>query len=74
MQIVKNLINKSKPLSGVFRTVANSFLRSQEFQSAAKRRKKCLCGAQDVQLLLTIAHTDKAPINQLQEEKALRSL
>lgn len=30
MQIVKNLINKSKPLSVVFRTVANSFLLSQE--------------------------------------------
>lgn len=33
MQIVKNLINKSKPLSVVFRTVANSFLLSQELQS-----------------------------------------
>lgn len=66
----KNLINKSKPLSVVFRTVANSFLLSQELQSEPKRRKQRLCAAENLQLFLMIAPTDKAPINGLlvQEE------
>lgn len=58
----KNLI-KSKPLSGVFRTVANSFLPSQELQSKPKRRKQCLCSAENGQLFLMIALSDKAPLN-----------
>lgn len=57
----KNLINKSKPLSVGFRTVANSFLLSQELQSELKRRKQCLCTAEDIQLFLMIALTDNAP-------------
>lgn len=67
----KNLINKSKPLSGVFRTAANSFLRSQEPQSEQKRIKQCLCTAENFRLFLMIALTDKTPINCVWEE-ALR--
>lgn len=71
----KNLINKSKPLSVVFRTVANSFLLSQELQSEPKRRKQRLCAAENLQLFLMIAPTDKAPLNcLLVQEEALASL